>query len=70
MGRHMENKEPWFSLSSSTSSPGLFPQNLGTRLHFRVYEETRDQPMPRPFPAPPIFLRKSPGDEVVSSSTL
>ena len=31
---------------------------------FRVYEETRDQPMPGPFPAPPIFLGKSPGDEV------
>ena len=23
--------------------------------HFRVYEGTRDQPMPGPFPAPPIF---------------
>ena len=22
---------------------------------FRVYEETRDQPMPGPFPTPPIF---------------
>ena len=31
---------------------------------FRVYEETRDQPMPGPFPAPPIFWGKSPGDEV------
>ena len=30
---------------------------------FRVYEETRDQPMPGPFPAPPIFWGKSPGDE-------
>ena len=25
---------------------------------------TRDQPMPGPFPAPPIFWGKSPGDEV------
>ena len=33
---------------------------------FRVYEKTRDQPMPGPFPAPPIFWGKSPGDEVVS----
>ena len=32
---------------------------------FRVYKETRDQPMPGPFPAPPIFGGKSPGDEVV-----
>ena len=32
---------------------------------FRVYEETRDQPMPGPFPAPPMFGGKSPGDEVV-----
>ena len=24
---------------------------------FRVYEGTRDQPMPGPFPAPPIFLK-------------
>ena len=32
---------------------------------FRVYEGTRDQPMPGPFPAPPIFLGKSPGDEAV-----
>ena len=31
---------------------------------FRVYEGTRDQPMPGPFPAPPIFYGKSPGDEV------
>ena len=31
---------------------------------FRVYEETRDQPMPGPFPAPPVFWGKSPGDEV------
>ena len=31
---------------------------------FRVYAETRDQPMPGPFPAPPIFGGKSPGDEV------
>ena len=30
----------------------------------RVYEEKRDQPMPGPFPAPPIFWGKSPGDEV------
>ena len=29
-----------------------------------MYEETRDQPMPEPFPAPPIFLGKSRGDEV------
>ena len=27
---------------------------------FRVYEGTRDQPMPRPFPAPPTFLREKP----------
>ena len=27
---------------------------------FRVYEGTRDQPMPGPFPAPPIFLREKP----------
>ena len=27
---------------------------------FRVYEETRDQPMPGPFPAPPIFFREKP----------
>ena len=31
---------------------------------FRVYEGTRDQPMPGPFPAPPIFEGKSPKDEV------
>ena len=31
---------------------------------FRVYEEARDQPMPEPFPAPPTFWGKSPGDEV------
>ena len=31
---------------------------------FRVYEGTRDQPMPGPFPAPPIFKGKSRGDEV------
>ena len=31
---------------------------------FRVYEGTRDQPMPGPFPAPPIFWGKSPGDEI------
>ena len=31
---------------------------------FRVYEGTRDQPMSRPFPAPPIFQGKSPGDKV------
>ena len=31
---------------------------------FRVYEETRDQLMPGPFPTPPIFWGKSPGDEV------
>ena len=30
-----------------------------------MYEGTRDQPMPGPFPAPPIFQGKSPGDEVV-----
>ena len=35
---------------------------------FRVYEKTRDQPMPGPFPAPPIFWGKSPGDEVGSST--
>ena len=35
---------------------------------FRVYEGTRDQPMPGPFPAPPIFWGKSPGDEVVRCS--
>ena len=29
---------------------------------------TRDQPMPGPFPAPPIFKGKSPGDEVVGPS--
>ena len=28
---------------------------------FRVYEETRDQPMPGPFPAPPIFEGKALG---------
>ena len=33
---------------------------------FRVYEETRDQPMPGPFSAPPIFWGKSPGDEFAS----
>ena len=27
---------------------------------FRVYEGTRDQPIPGPFPAPPIFLREKP----------
>ena len=27
---------------------------------FRVYERTRDQPMPGPFPAPPVFLREKP----------
>ena len=27
---------------------------------FRVYEETRDKPMPGPFPAPPIFWREKP----------
>ena len=37
---------------------------------FRVYEGTRDQPMPGPFPAPPIFLGKSPGDEVVGCCKL
>ena len=32
-----------------------------------MYEGTRDQPMPGPFPAPPIFEGKSPGDEVEKS---
>ena len=27
----------------------------------------RDQPMPGPFPAPPIFWGKSPGDEVAAA---
>ena len=31
---------------------------------FSVYEGTRDQPMPGPFPAPPICEGKSPGNEV------
>ena len=31
---------------------------------FRVYEETRDQAMPGPFPAPSIFWGENPGDEV------
>ena len=35
-----------------------------------MYEGTRDQPMPDPFPAPPIFLGKSPGDEVVGCCKL
>ena len=26
----------------------------------KVYQGTRDQPMPGPFPAPPIFLREKP----------
>ena len=36
---------------------------------FRVYEGTREQPMPGTFPAPPIFEGKSPGDEVAFTNT-
>ena len=32
---------------------------------FRVYEGTRDQPIPGPFLSPPIFQGKNFGDEVV-----
>ena len=35
-----------------------------------MYEGTRDQPMPGPFPAPPIFGGKSPGDEDVGCCKL
>ena len=36
---------------------------------FRVYEETRDQPMPGPFPAPPIFEGKALGTRLVVMTT-
>jgi len=38
------------------------------KQHSQEYlRQTRDQPMSGPFPAPPIFKGKSPGDEVVAA---